>query len=335
MAELALGSITKRFGDTLVLDDVSLEVADGRFCVLVGPSGCGKTTLLRIIAGLERQTSGTLTIGGRKADALAPAARGIAMVFQSYALYPHMTAYNNMAFGLRFQKLARGQVRERVRSVADMLEISDLLHRKPGELSGGQRQRVAIGRAIVRNPKLFLFDEPLSNLDAALRAGTRLELARLHKALGTTMVYVTHDQIEAMTLAQDMVVMRNGRIEQKGTPEEVYRTPASLFVAEFLGAPKINVFRGEPAEEAGAEAIAVRPEHVRPVGSNAGFAAKIVHVERLGSESHVHMQAETLGATTMRADGDLAAAPGDTLRIGFAPEHLLRFDADGKALPPL
>ncbi len=332
MADVDIKGLAKRFGETAALEDVSLSVADGEFCVLVGPSGCGKTTLLRIIAGLETETEGSLSIGGADAQALAPARRGIAMVFQSYALYPHMTAYRNMSFGLKFQKVSRPDIDERVRSVAEMLGISDLLHRKPAELSGGQRQRVAIGRAIVRNPKVFLFDEPLSNLDAALRATTRLEIARLHKALGATMIYVTHDQAEAMTLADKMVVMKDGRIEQIGTPLEVYRKPANLFVAGFLGHPKINIVTGAIAAEYGAASIGLRPEHLTLSPSGKGYAARVVHVEPLGSEAHVHLRSDALGPLILRAPSDFSVSGDGDLHVTFERTRVLLFDENGNAI---
>src|SRR5271156_2503946 len=240
MAQLELRGINKSFGDASVIQNVDLHVADGEFCVFVGPSGCGKSTLLRLIAGLEESTSGTISIGGNDVTALQPARRGIAMVFQSYALYPHMSVAENMGFGLKMANLPKGRIEEKVQESARILQIEHLLARRPKDLSGGQRQRVAIGRAIVREPSLFLFDEPLSNLDAALRVATRLEIARLHRKLAATMVYVTHDQIEAMTLGDRIVVLNKGRIEQIGSPMELYNYPANLFVAGFIGSPMMN-----------------------------------------------------------------------------------------------
>ncbi|HEX9447989.1 MAG TPA: sn-glycerol-3-phosphate ABC transporter ATP-binding protein UgpC, partial [Dongiaceae bacterium] len=241
MAQLVLRGVQKSFGDFNVLKDVNLEVADGEFCVFVGPSGCGKSTLLRSIAGLEEITGGAILIGDQDVSDLEPADRGVAMVFQSYALYPHMTVAANMAFGLKMGGMAKPQIAERVQRVADILQIGPLLDRKPRTLSGGQRQRVAIGRALVREPKLFLLDEPLSNLDAALRVQMRVEIAKLHKEIGATMVYVTHDQVEAMTLADKIVVLNQGRIEQIGSPLDLYRRPVNLFVAGFIGSPKMNL----------------------------------------------------------------------------------------------
>jgi multiple sugar transport system ATP-binding protein len=333
MSRLELSGIAKSFGATRVLDDVSLSVDDGTFVVLVGPSGCGKTTLLRIIAGLERPDAGDVSIAGRRVNRLNPAQRRIAMVFQSYALYPHMDAFQNMAFGLRYQKLPRREIAERVNQVAHMLGIGDLLARKPRELSGGQRQRVAIGRAIVRNPDVFLFDEPLSNLDAALRASTRLELAALHRALGTTMVFVTHDQAEAMTLAELMVVMNGGRIEQAGAPAEVYKSPANMFVAGFLGHPRMNFVTGKVADAFNAATLGIRPEHLKlSGGGQEGYPAKVLHLEHLGAEAHVHVEAKGLGRVTVRTPGDASWKPGDTPRVSYQSEFTHRFDADGNAI---
>jgi multiple sugar transport system ATP-binding protein len=333
MSALSLRHICKSFGATRVLDDICLDVEDGTFVVLVGPSGCGKTTLLRIIAGLDHGDAGDVVIGGVAANALPPAARRIAMVFQSYALYPHMNVFDNMAFGLRFQKLPRREIAERVGRVAEMLEIGGLLDRKPRALSGGQRQRVAIGRAIVREPSVFLFDEPLSNLDAALRASTRLEIAALHRALAATMVYVTHDQSEAMTLAQVMVVMNAGRIEQVGAPSQVYRAPANLFVAGFLGHPQMNFVTGPVADAFVAATLGIRPEHLKlSARGKQGYPATVLHAEHLGSETHVHVDAMGLGRITVRAPGDALWKPGDTPRITFPPDAVHRFDGQGRAI---
>ena len=269
MADVKIRGVRKSYGAVGVIRGVDLDIEDGEFVVFVGPSGCGKTTLLRMIAGLEGITDGTVEIGGAVVNDVAPSRRGVAMVFQTYALYPHMTVYKNMAFGLKQAKTPKDEIDRRVRAAAEVLQITDYLDRSPKNLSGGQRQRVAIGRAIVRAPEVFLFDEPLSNLDAALRVQTRIEIARLHERLGTTMIYVTHDQVEAMTLADRIVVLRDGRIEQVGTPMELYEQPGNMFVAQFIGSPKMNFFRHSDVD-AGSRArfdrettLGVRPEHLR------------------------------------------------------------------------
>ena len=243
MAGVTIKGLKKSYGDVAVVHGVDLEIADGEFAVIVGPSGCGKSTLLRMVAGLEDISDGTVEIGGKVVNEVAPSKRGVAMVFQTYALYPHMTVYKNMAFGLKQARTPPGEIDRRVRNAAEILQITEFLDRNPRRLSGGQRQRVAIGRAIVRDPEVFLFDEPLSNLDAALRVQTRVEIARLHERLGSTMIYVTHDQVEAMTLANKIVVLRDGVIEQVGSPMELYETPRNMFVAQFIGSPKMNFFR--------------------------------------------------------------------------------------------
>ena len=272
MASVTLTDVKKSYGDVSVIHDVDLSINDGEFVVFVGPSGCGKSTLLRMIAGLEDITGGDINIGDVRVNDVAPSKRGVAMVFQTYALYPHMTVYNNMAFGLKQAKLPAGDIDSRVRAAAEVLHITEYLSRTPKALSGGQRQRVAIGRAIVREPAVFLFDEPLSNLDAALRVNTRLEIARLHQRLGTTMIYVTHDQVEAMTLADKIVVLRDGRIEQVGSPIELYDNPRNTFVAQFIGSPKMNFLNSSDLSFATAKAlnidpgagiVGIRPEHLK------------------------------------------------------------------------
>ena len=275
MAGLTLRNVAKSYGSTNVITGLDLDIKDSEFVVFVGPSGCGKSTLLRMIAGLEDISGGTISIGDTVVNDVAPAKRGVAMVFQTYALYPHMTVYKNMAFGLKQAKTPADEIDRRVRAAAEILEISSLLDRTPRALSGGQRQRVAIGRAIVREPDVFLFDEPLSNLDAALRVQTRIEIARLHKRLGTTMIYVTHDQVEAMTLADKIVVLRDGNIEQVGSPIELYEKPQNMFVAQFIGSPKMNFFRSEDLSETGnallkgeADILGIRPEHLRLAGKS-------------------------------------------------------------------
>jgi multiple sugar transport system ATP-binding protein len=263
MGRIVLEKVTKKFEHVEVIPPLDLTIEEGEFTVFVGPSGCGKSTLLRLIAGLEDVTSGSICIDGRETTSLPPAQRGLAMVFQSYALYPHMTVRKNIAFPLKMAKMDQAEIDRRVTTAADVLNLTDYLDRRPGQLSGGQRQRVAIGRAIVREPSAFLFDEPLSNLDAALRVGMRLEISELHKRLKTTMIYVTHDQVEAMTMADKIVVLQAGFIEQVGSPLELYRAPCNRFVAGFIGSPKMNFIEGDEAAKQGAHAIGVRPEHIR------------------------------------------------------------------------
>src|SRR6478609_2623516 len=272
MANVALRNVTKQYGTLQVIHGIDMQVADGEFIVIVGPSGCGKSTLLRMVAGLEAITGGEIDIGGRVVNRLEPKDRDIAMVFQNYALYPHMSVFDNMAYGLKIRKMPVDEIRKRVDEAAKILELSHLLERKPRALSGGQRQRVAMGRAIVRAPQVFLFDEPLSNLDAKLRAQTRIEIQKLHRELGITSLFVTHDQVEAMTLAQRMIVMNAGVMEQFGTPEEVYHRPASTFVASFIGSPPMNLLRNAQGGRAGA-VLGIRPEHL-DVGQD-GWAAKV------------------------------------------------------------
>ena len=296
MAGLTLRNVAKSYGSTNVITGLDLDIKDSEFVVFVGPSGCGKSTLLRVIAGLEDISGGTISIGDTVVNDVAPAKRGVAMVFQTYALYPHMTVYKNMAFGLKQAKTPADEIDRRVRAAAEILEISSLLDRTPRALSGGQRQRVAIGRAIVREPDVFLFDEPLSNLDAALRVQTRIEIARLHKRLGTTMIYVTHDQVEAMTLADKIVVLRDGNIEQVGSPIELYEKPQNMFVAQFIGSPKMNFFRSEDLSETGnallrgeADILGIRPEHLRLAGkSKPLLTATPDLIENLGEVALVH-----------------------------------------------
>lgn len=303
MASLTIREVTKSFGEERVVHGVSLDIADGEFAVFVGPSGCGKSTLLRMIAGLEEVTSGDIQIGDRVVNDVAPSKRGVAMVFQTYALYPHMSVYGNMAFGLRQAKTAKDEIDRRVRAAAEVLHITPFLDRAPRALSGGQRQRVAIGRAIVREPEVFLFDEPLSNLDAALRVQTRLEIARLHQRLGATMVYVTHDQVEAMTLADRIVVLRDGRIEQVGAPMDLYSQPRNVFVAQFIGSPKMNLFPSSAFLPGALDAmglpggvdssIGIRPEHLRLCGEEeATIRARLELVEQLGEHVLAHLIAE-------------------------------------------
>ncbi|WP_170479903.1 ABC transporter ATP-binding protein [Ruegeria arenilitoris] len=330
MGRIQLKSVTKSFGDVEVIPPLDLTIEDGEFTVFVGPSGCGKSTLLRLIAGLEDITSGSIEIDGSDATDVPPAKRGLAMVFQSYALYPHMTVRKNIAFPLRMAKLDQAEIDRRVEGAASVLNLTDYLDRRPGQLSGGQRQRVAIGRAIVREPAAFLFDEPLSNLDAALRVGMRLEISELHERLATTMIYVTHDQVEAMTMADKIVVLQAGVIEQVGSPLELYRTPRNLFVAGFIGSPRMNFIEGEEAEKHGAHTIGVRPEHIA-VSENEGTWNGVVGVsEHLGSDTFFHIHETGLAETiTVRADGEVGFRHGDRIQLTPRADVIHRFDAKG------
>jgi multiple sugar transport system ATP-binding protein len=365
MASVTLSKLSKSYGNNLpVLHEVDLHIEHGELVVLVGPSGCGKSTLLRMLCGLESISSGELRIGDDVVNHLPPAERGIAMVFQSYALYPHMSVYRNMAFGLKLQGAGPGDIDRRVREAARVLHIDHLLERLPRELSGGQRQRVAIGRAIVREPRLFLFDEPLSNLDAALRAKTRIELARLHRDLGATMVYVTHDQVEAMTLGDKIVVLSEGRVQQAGTPLTLYQQPANRFVATFIGSPTINLLPANVLEVSaqgvqlrlgnGASAFAtvngsalqpgetveigVRPEHcevlqagARPQGNDLLLNAEITLVEHLGESNLLYVRTEDGQDLILRGDGNADVSLGDSLLVRASPQALHLFRADGSS----
>ena len=331
MASVELKSISKSFGRVEVLKDVNLTLDQGEFVVFVGPSGCGKSTLLRMIAGLEDVTSGDLLIDGERMNEVLPAKRGISMVFQSYALYPHMSVYENMAFGLEQAKLVKEQIAARITQAAEMLQITPYLERKPKQLSGGQRQRVAIGRAITRKPRVFLFDEPLSNLDAALRVETRLEIASLHQRLpDTTMIYVTHDQVEAMTLADRIVVLNAGRVEQVGTPMELYHRPASKFVAGFIGSPQMNFVTGDLSRAHGAAVLGIRPEHITMSDVEGAWAGEVKFTEALGSDTFVHVETSKAGRINVRLTGSHALSHGQ--RVYLTPDlaeiHL--FDDDGK-----
>jgi multiple sugar transport system ATP-binding protein len=351
-----LAGVSKSFGTTPVIGEVTLGIEPGEFIVFVGPSGCGKSTLLRLIAGLEEPSAGSIHISGRDVTREHPSQRGVAMVFQSYALYPHMSVAENMAFGLKIRKSPKTEIDSRVHRAASILQLESLLDRKPRALSGGQRQRVAIGRAIVREPDVFLFDEPLSNLDASLRGQMRTEIARLHAQLGATMVYVTHDQVEAMTLASRIVVLNAGRIEQIGAPMELYQRPVNLFVAGFLGSPGMNFLPGQVSRtdgghteiEAGgvqitvprafgsatagsAVTLGVRPEHIRFSSSESDVPAKVVHVERLGGEALVHVRIGPAGhALVAKAEGGSSLAGGENVRVRFEAGHL--FDSAGNAI---
>ncbi len=311
MASVVLKNITKNFGSVEVLKGINLEIEDGSFCVFVGPSGCGKSTLLRIISGLEDATSGVLEIDGKDVSEAEPSERGIAMVFQNYALYPHLTVRENIGFGLSLAKRPKTEIKQRVDEAAATLKLEHLLDRKPKALSGGQRQRVAIGRAIVRNPKVFLFDEPLSNLDAALRSDMRMELTDLHAKLRTTMIYVTHDQVEAMTMADKIVVLNGGRIEQAGSPMDLYNRPDTTFVAGFIGSPRMNIFEGEIAKKLGCKTYGIRPEHITLSSQSGEWQGTVRHVEKLGADAIVHLQTEGLGPLVVRTTGDTPLHIGD------------------------
>lgn len=360
MADVRLTGVTKRFGTTEVLKGIDLEIEDGEFVVFVGPSGCGKSTLLRTIAGLEEANGGDISIGGKRVNDLSPSERGIAMVFQSYALYPHMSVYENMAFGLKLAKADKAEIDRRVRAAAETLNITDYLDRKPKALSGGQRQRVAIGRSIVREPEVFLFDEPLSNLDAALRVRMRYEFASLHERLKTTMVYVTHDQVEAMTLADRIVVLNAGVIEQVGKPMELYERPRNLFVAEFIGSPKMNLL---PAEIVSATAkgatvktttgetikvdvdaaraaagdkvtVGVRPEHLAVKGKGGALAAEVTFCETLGHATYAYLAAGETPLTVL-LPGDVRPKAGENMELHVPSSQAHLFDAQGNAFERL
>jgi multiple sugar transport system ATP-binding protein len=332
MGSIVLKNVTKSFGETEVIPPLDLEIVEGEFVVFVGPSGCGKSTLLRLIAGLEDVTSGTIEIDGQDATMLAPAKRGLAMVFQSYALYPHMTVRKNIAFPLKMAGEEKAEIERRVDEAAKVLNLTDYLDRRPGQLSGGQRQRVAIGRAIVRHPAAFLFDEPLSNLDAALRVNMRLEITELHQKLATTMVYVTHDQVEAMTMADKIVVLNAGRIEQVGSPMELYRKPRNLFVAGFIGSPKMNFITGDVASKYEAETIGVRPEHLELSSEKGLWEGQVGVSEHLGSDTFLHIQVDGIGALSARADGEFPIHRADRVWLTPVEGKVHRFDSNGLAL---
>ncbi|MEO9649784.1 MAG: ABC transporter ATP-binding protein [Roseobacter sp.] len=325
MTALKLENVNKSFGPVHVLKDINLTVEDGEFVVFVGPSGCGKSTLLRVIAGLEDASSGTVKIADSVVNAVPPAKRGIAMVFQSYALYPHLSVKNNMALGLKQEGQAKSVIDERVTKAGKMLDLEQYADRRPAELSGGQRQRVAIGRAIVREPKLFLFDEPLSNLDASLRMNTRVEIAELHRTLSASMIYVTHDQIEAMTLADKIVVLRDGRIEQVGSPMELYNNPANRFVASFLGSPSMNFLeRSVPGVPQG-QIIGLRPEHLT-FSQTGKITGRVTHVERLGGDTNLLVISDQDEKLTVRLFGQDPTSVGAQVRLDFDAKHAFYFD---------
>ncbi len=360
MSELSLNNVVKRFGALEIIHGANLDVKDGEFVVFVGPSGCGKSTLLRMIAGLEDISGGEINIGGRVVNDVEPADRGIAMVFQSYALYPHMTVEQNLSFGLRMNGNPKEDTEKRVQHAANILQINELMHRRPKQLSGGQRQRVAIGRAIVREPQVFLFDEPLSNLDAELRVQMRVEISRLHKQLGTTMIYVTHDQTEAMTLADKIVVLRAGNIEQVGAPLDLYDDPANQFVAGFVGSPKMNFLKATVVEtvagtatialvgednvrltlpvsavvQKGAEVtLGVRPEHFTDAGQgDADLTVTVDVAEHLGNTSYIYATTASAGQLIIERPESRNAGQRDTLTVGLSARRSFLFDSTGKRL---
>jgi len=330
MGQFQLSGVTKAFGETQVIPPLDLTIDEGEFVVFVGPSGCGKSTLLRLIAGLEDVSGGAITIDGQDMTAVPPARRGLAMVFQSYALYPHMSVRKNIAFPLRMAGLSKAEQDRKVDAAAKVLNLTSYIDRRPGQLSGGQRQRVAIGRAIVREPKAFLFDEPLSNLDAALRVGMRLEITELHERLKTTMIYVTHDQVEAMTMADKIVVLNAGRIEQVGTPLDLYRSPRNLFVAGFIGSPRMNLLTGPEAARYTTTTIGIRPEHIAVSATSGPWRGRIVVSEHLGSDTFFHVADTGLAPSmTVRAGGEVALTHGDTVFLTPDTSKIHRFDANG------
>jgi multiple sugar transport system ATP-binding protein len=358
MATITMRDVHKSFGNVRVIKGVDLHIDNKEFIVFVGPSGCGKSTLLRLVAGLEDITSGKMMFDGEEVNDLPPAERGIAMVFQSYALYPHMSVYDNMAFGLKLAKVGQGGIEERVGQAAKILQIEHLLDRKPKQLSGGQRQRVAIGRAIVRDPKVFLFDEPLSNLDAALRVQMRIEIAKLHRELDATMIYVTHDQVEAMTLADRIVVLNSGRVEQYGSPLELYHHPQNLFVAGFIGSPKMNFLEGEvgsvsgngvtvrlaggeevvtPVAPDGVKAgdkvtLGLRPEHlIDGGGGDAELKGRAIAVEHLGGETFAYLDRGGAEPLVLKTDGNARINVDDVVPVGVPSNACYLFDHEGQA----
>ncbi|MBY6166934.1 ABC transporter ATP-binding protein [Pseudooceanicola nitratireducens] len=330
MGRITLDQVTKSFGSVQVIPPLDLTIEDGEFTVFVGPSGCGKSTLLRLIAGLEDISSGQIRIDKQDATHVPPAKRGLAMVFQSYALYPHMSVRKNIAFPLKMAQMDQAEIDRRANGAAEVLNLTDYLDRRPGQLSGGQRQRVAIGRAIVREPAAFLFDEPLSNLDAALRVGMRLEISELHKRLKTTMIYVTHDQVEAMTMADKIVVLQAGVIEQVGSPLELYREPRNLFVAGFIGSPRMNFIEGPEAAKYDAHTIGIRPEHIAVAEGDGAWSGVVGVAEHLGSDTFFHIHETGLAETiTVRADGEVGFNHGDRITLSPRTDMIHRFDASG------
>jgi len=333
MGSLNIENVKKSFGQVDVLKGIDLDVADGEFVVFVGPSGCGKSTLLRVIAGLEDATSGRVVIDGRDVSSTPPAKRGIAMVFQTYALYPHLTVKNNMGLGLKQAGTPAAEIDKRVAEASAMLSLEPYLQRRPAELSGGQRQRVAIGRAVVREPSLFLFDEPLSNLDAALRVSMRTEISELHRRLRSTMIYVTHDQVEAMTMADRIAVMNAGRIEQFDTPLELYRRPANMFVAGFIGSPKMNFIEGARAREYDARTIGIRPEAIDWSVDGGKWRGRVERVVHLGAETVVHLSLDTADILTLRTPLDERLVAGRNIHVSPRQDSIYLFDSEGRAIP--
>jgi len=336
MSSITLKAVEKWFGEVQVIKGVNLDIAEGEFIIFVGPSGCGKSTLLRMIAGLEETSRGQIMISGRDATAEPPSKRGLAMVFQSYALYPHMSVRDNVGFPLKSAGLPAGEIAAKVDEAAKVLKLDAYMDRRPKDLSGGQRQRVAIGRSIVRDPTAFLFDEPLSNLDAALRVEMRYEIAKLHQSLKSTMIYVTHDQIEAMTLADRIVVLEAGRVAQIGAPRELYENPANLFVAQFIGSPRMNLIDLDAVSLAdmpdGARHVGIRPEHIeQATAGSANIEGKVDVLEYLGADTFVVMDCGSAGQVTFRINGDTDLKPGDTIGLRFQDHHLHYFDKDGQA----
>ncbi len=330
MGRITLKQVQKSFGTVEVIPPLDLEIEDGEFVVFVGPSGCGKSTLLRLIAGLEDTSGGTIEIDGEDATGLPPAKRSLAMVFQSYALYPHMSVRKNIAFPMKMAGVPKAEQKKRIEQAAASLNLTDYLDRRPGQLSGGQRQRVAIGRAIVREPSAFLFDEPLSNLDAALRVGMRLEISELHKRLATTMVYVTHDQVEAMTMADKIVVLQAGVIEQVGSPLDLYHSPRNKFVAGFIGSPKMNLIEGSEAAKYNAQTIGIRPEHLAVSSESGAWQGTVGVSEHLGSDTFFHVKVEGFAEPlTVRAGGDVDLHYGDTIYLTPAADRIHKFGSDG------
>jgi multiple sugar transport system ATP-binding protein len=332
MGSITLQQVRKEFGPVQIIKGVDLEIKDGEFVVFVGPSGCGKSTLLRLISGLEDVTGGRIVIDGKDATDIGPAQRGLAMVFQSYALYPHMTVRNNIAFPLKMAKASKEVIEQKVAKAAKTLNLGDYLDRRPGQLSGGQRQRVAIGRAIVREPKAFLFDEPLSNLDAALRVQMRVEIGELHNTLKTTMIYVTHDQVEAMTMADKIVVLDLGTISQVGSPLDLYNKPDNLFVAKFIGSPTMNTVTGPLAAKRGAETLGIRPEHTDISTTEGEWPGKVRLAEHLGSETFVYVDVDNVGPFTIRVDGEAPLHSGDRVFLTPREARLHRFNAAGQRI---
>ena len=333
MGSIQLKSVRKAFGAVSIINGIDLNITDGEFAVFVGPSGCGKSTLLRLIAGLEDVTSGQVLIDAKDMTNVGPSKRGLAMVFQSYALYPHMSVRGNIAFALKMAGQSADMIEQKVRKAASTLNLTDYLDRKPRQLSGGQRQRVAIGRAIVRDPKVFLFDEPLSNLDAALRVATRLEIAKLHHSMNNvTMIYVTHDQVEAMTLADRICVLRDGLVEQVGTPLELYERPQSIFVAGFIGSPKMNFLNGGFADKYQATTIGIRSEHIEVKDTGGVWSGPVLHAEKLGSDSYIYVDVGSSEPLIVRQNGTTTKQLGDVVQLAPIGDSVHRFDASGKPI---